>query len=221
MRLIKFLLFRNKKTSVLGARKYGKTESAEPKEISALAYRQYGKDVDISISKEDDYFKVTVADYYTINEYVEKMREIDEYGIEKLLNNSVVWNGFRQRVNKGNYYIFRHNDKLYNILINDAEISIDERIPVGEETVNKVMTFLDKSYRYFRCEHDKNGSSYDTMYYNPNGFPIKAFEMTREEFLQDFNATMNSLKTFKPIDDILDLKKLDLYLFDKKYKKAL
>ena len=45
MSLIKFLLFRNKKTSVLGARKYGKTESVEPKETSALAYRQYGKHV--------------------------------------------------------------------------------------------------------------------------------------------------------------------------------
>lgn len=207
MGLIKFLLFRNKKTSVLGARKYGEKEHTELQETSALAYRKYGKDVDISISKEDDYFKVTVADYYTINEYVEKMREIDEYGVEELLNNSVVWNSWKQRVNKGSYFAFRHNGNLYNILINDAEIRVDERMPVGEETVNKFMAFRDNSYRYFRCVHDKNGSSYDTMYYNSNGFEIKEMEITREEFLQDFNATMNSLKTFKAIDDILDLKK--------------
>ncbi len=221
MSLFDFLLFRNKKTSVLGARKYGQKEHAEPKETSVLASRQYGKDVDISISQEDGYLKSVVADYYTINEYVEKMREIDNLGIEKLLNNSVVWNSWKQRVNKGTYFAFRHNGNLYNILINDAEIRIDERIPVGEETVNKFIAFRDCSYRYFRCVHDKNGSSYDTMYYNSNGFEIKALEMTREEFLQDFNATMNSLKTFKAIDDILDLKKLDPYSFDKKVDKMI
>ena len=208
MSLFDFLLFRNKKTSVLGARKYGKTESVEPKETSALAYTQYGKDVDISISQEDDYFKVTVADYYTISEYVEKMREIDEYGIENLLNNSVVWNSGKQRVNKGTYYVFRHNNNLYNILVNDEQIRIDERIRINEETLNRVITFyINQEYQYFRCIHDKNGSSRACRYYKPNDdFPM--LELTREEFLQDFNATMNSLKTFKAIDDILDLKKI-------------
>lgn len=92
---------------------------------------------------------------------------------------------------------------------------------LAKKTVNKFMAFRDNSYRYFRCVHDKNGSSYDTMYYNSNGFEIKEMEMIREEFLQDFNATMNSLKTFKAIDDILDLKKIDLYLFDNKVDKMI
>jgi len=159
MSLIKFLLFRNKKTSVLGARKYGQKEHTEPKETSALASRQYGNDVDISISKKDGYFKVTVAGYYTINEYVEKMREINNLGIENLLNNSVVWNSKKQCVNKGTYFIFRHDGNLYNILINDDIIKIDERYPLGKETMNKVVTFYKNilSYKYFKCVHDKNG----------------------------------------------------------------
>ena len=42
MSLIKFLLYRNNKTSVLSARKYGVKQHAEPKETSVLASRQYG-----------------------------------------------------------------------------------------------------------------------------------------------------------------------------------
>ena len=111
MSLIKFLLFRNKKTSVLGARKYGQKEHAEPKETCALASRQYGKDTDILISRQENYDKVTVADYYTINEYIEKMKEIDKWNIEEQLNTSVVWNSERQKVNKGTYYVFGKNGK--------------------------------------------------------------------------------------------------------------
>ena len=54
MSLIKFLLFRNKKTSVLGARKYGKVQHAEPRETSALAYRQYGKPVSQNKNTRND-----------------------------------------------------------------------------------------------------------------------------------------------------------------------
>ena len=43
MSLIKFLLFRNKKTSLLASQQYGKIEQVQPKETSVLAYRQYGK----------------------------------------------------------------------------------------------------------------------------------------------------------------------------------
>ena len=151
MSLIKFLLFRNKKPSVLCAKQYGKTKSVELKETSVLSSMQYGKDIDILISRQEDYDKVMVADYYTINQYVEKMREIDQYGIENMLNNSVVWNSGKQRVNKGNYYLFRHNNNLYNILVNDEQIRIDERIPIGEETLNRVITFYsNQECQYFR-----------------------------------------------------------------------
>ena len=130
MSLFDFLLFRNKKTSVLGARKYGEKQQAELQDTSVLAYRQYGKDVDILISRQEDYDKVTVADYYTINEYIEKMKEIDKWNIEEQLNTSVVWNSERQKVNKGTYYVFGKNGNLYNVLINDEIIKIDEHLYV-------------------------------------------------------------------------------------------
>ena len=218
MSLIKFLLFRNNNTSALAYRKYGKDKKIEPKETSALAYRQYGKDIDISISRQEYYDKVIVADYYTINEYIETMREIDDYGIDKSLNTSVVWNGKRQTVNKGTYYVFGINGNLYNILINDEVVKIDERHIVDKHTFNSVVTFYNNSqmFEYFTCMHDENGSTYDTRYYSSKeDVAIKAFEMTRGEVVDDWIFITRSLKTFKAIDEIVDMSKLDEYIFVK------
>lgn len=54
MSLIKFLLFRNKKTSVLGARKYGEKQQVKPQDTSALAYRQYGKSASQNQHKQNE-----------------------------------------------------------------------------------------------------------------------------------------------------------------------
>lgn len=166
------------------------------------------KNIDIRILHKENYSKIIIADNYKIQDYSNKMQEIDTDGINELLNSSVIWNSHKQSVNKGNYYVFRHNDKFYNILINDENIKIDERTPVGEEILNKVFTFPigNSGYRYFRCMHDKNGSSYDTRYYNPAGTLI--FELPKEEFLKDFNETIQNLISFKNIENILELNKL-------------
>ena len=54
MGLIKFLLFRNRKTSVLAARKYGEKQHVEPEDTSALAYRQYGKTINKIQDKQEE-----------------------------------------------------------------------------------------------------------------------------------------------------------------------
>jgi len=54
MSLIKFLLFRNKKTSILGARKYGEKEHIEPKETSILASRKYGGNINKIEKKQEE-----------------------------------------------------------------------------------------------------------------------------------------------------------------------
>ena len=162
--------------------------------------------IKIEILQEHNYSKVVVGDYYTIQDYIEKIREIDVNGIENLLNNSVIWNSGKQRVNKGTYYIFRHNKGLYNILVNDEQIRIDERIPIGEETSNKVLTFKNSKYQYFRCIHDKNGSSRACRYYDLVDNTL--LPLTREEFLTDFNIIMQNLSDFNGIENMINLHKL-------------
>ena len=166
----------------------------------------YLKPVNIQIFQEETFTKIIVEDYYTIQEYVSKMQEIDDIEIDKLLNNSVVWNSDKQKVNKGTYFVFKHNNNLYNILIQDNTIKLDERIPVGEETSNKVYTFNEEDYRFFRCIHDKNGSTYSCGYYNPKGSQILG--ILRDDFLRDFECTIQTLSSFGGIDNIINLENI-------------
>lgn len=165
------------------------------------------KSIEIEIAHSDSFTKVSVGDYYTIQDYVEKMRKIDTFGIENLLNNSVVWNSGRQKVNKGTYYVFRCNGALYNILVNEEQVRIDERTPIGEEIANKVLTFKNSKYQYFRCIHDKNGSSRACRYYDLKDNDL--LPLTRDEFLTDFNAIIHNLSDFNGIENMIDLHKLE------------
>ena len=54
MSLIKFLLFRSKKTSILAARKYGAKEQVVPENISVLANRKYGKTINKIQDKQEE-----------------------------------------------------------------------------------------------------------------------------------------------------------------------
>ncbi len=53
MSLIKFLLYRNNKTSILAARKYGEKEQNIPKDVSVLASRKYGNNAAQRQCKQD------------------------------------------------------------------------------------------------------------------------------------------------------------------------
>ncbi|MBE7074320.1 MAG: hypothetical protein E7379_04460, partial [Clostridiales bacterium] len=58
------------------------------------------KPIIIKLSQENAYSKLIINDYYTIQDYVNKMKEIDKLGIDKLLNLSILWNSERQMINK-------------------------------------------------------------------------------------------------------------------------
>jgi len=163
------------------------------------------KEIDIEISQGNNFTKVVIADYYELKDYMNKMKEIDNLGVEELLTTNLLWNGSKQLINKGTFYVFSHNGRRYNILINDEALEIDERTPIGEEIADKVITFyLDgRPYSYFRCMHDKNRSSYATRYYSPNGVPF--LELPKEEFVSDFQDILSNLESFQGIDNIIDL----------------
>lgn len=69
-----------------------------------------------------------ISDYITITDYVERMRQIDNLGLEKMVFNHVLWNSNKQKVNKGTYYVINTLNGIYNILINDELLIINERI---------------------------------------------------------------------------------------------
>ncbi len=164
------------------------------------------QEFDINISRCNNIYMVDVSDYITIGDYVERMHEIDKYNLLELLGNAVLWNGRRQKVNKGSYFVIMHDGYLYNILLGDEETIIDERVKVDDHTVEKHITLHnDGDYNYTHFKHDKVGSTYYTMYYSKDGFPIKNFELTKEAAHDGISGLLSRFELIPGSNDILDI----------------
>lgn len=161
---------------------------------------------DISISRCNNVFMVDVSDYVTIGDYVERMHEIDNYNLLDLIGNAVLWNSKRQRVNKGTYYVIMHDGYLYNILLGEEETIIDERIKVDDHTVEKhIDLHKNGDYNFTHFKHDKVGSTYYTMYYSKKGFPIKNFELSKEDAYELISDLLSRFELVPSSDNILDV----------------
>lgn len=161
---------------------------------------------DISISRCNNVFIVDVSDYVTIGDYVERMHEIDNYNLLDLIGNAILWNSKRQRVNKGTYYVIMHDGYLYNILLGEEETIIDERIKVDDHTVEKhIDLHKNGDYNFTHFKHDKVGSTYYTMYYSKKGFPIKNFELSKEDAYELISDLLSRFELVPSSDNILDV----------------
>lgn len=171
-------------------------------------FEESGKNnYEIKISKENNIYKVEMNDYIPLSDYCEIMDEIDKDNISASIFASVLFNSDRQSTNSGTYYIIYKDNKIYNILINESEIHVAERTIIGEEKEEKIIYYSvdGNDYHYFRCKHDKIGSSYDTKYYSKNGTCIPALELSREEFIDDINNLICNLKSIEGIENIYDI----------------
>lgn len=161
---------------------------------------------DISISRCNNVFIVDVSDYVTIGDYVERMHEIDNCNLLDLIGNAVLWNSKRQRVNKGTYYVIMYDGYLYNILLGEEETIIDERIKVDDHTVEKhIDLHKNGDYNFTHFKHDKVGSTYYTMYYSKKGFPIKNFELSKEDAYELISDLLSRFELVPSSDNILDV----------------
>ena len=164
------------------------------------------QEFDINISRCNNIFMLEVSDYITIGDYVERMHEIDNYNLLDLIGNAVLWNSKRQRVNKGTYYVIMHDGYLYNILLGEEETIIDERIKVDDHTVEKhIDLHKNGDYNFTHFKHDKVGSTYYTMYYSKKGFPIKNFELSKEEAYELISDLLSRFELVPGSDNILDV----------------
>ena len=86
------------------------------------------KEVEIIISSQNNITKIEIPDYVCIGDFVDKKNLGEEYKILDFLCNCVIWNSDKQKVNKGIYYVILIDNRVYNILINEDKVQIDERI---------------------------------------------------------------------------------------------
>ena len=99
-----------------------------------------------------------------------------------------------------------HDGYLYNILLGEEETIIDERIKVDDHTVEKhIDLHKNGDYNFTHFKHDKVGSTYYTMYYSKKGFPIKNFELSKEDAYELISDLLSRFELVPSSDNILDV----------------
>ena len=174
---------------------------------------------DITISSQNNIYKIEISDYISVGDYIEKMKSSDEFHILDLICNCVLWNSDKQKVNKGTYYVISIANRIYNILFTDEKIRIDERtkIEIDEQTQKeniteeRVITFYSNKneYHYFGAKHDKTGDTYYTRYYNKNRlYSLGSLDLSKEETYDEINSVIYNLEGVEGIANILDIELL-------------
>lgn len=192
---------------------------SKKKQLEALTTDNHTKEkepsFEITITQENNFYKLTISDYITITDYIERMNIIDDYNLSDLICNNVLWNDYRQRINKGCCYVILMPDSLYNILINDDTIVVDERTR-GEELIEeKLLTFnvANSTFHYCSMKHIKigdalniNGSTVYTRYYSKSNCPL--LEMSGDQALEEIKGLFTNLEMIEDIRSIIDLDSL-------------
>lgn len=161
---------------------------------------------DINVSKAENIFMITVSDYITISDFVERMHVMNEDEVSEQLANAFLWNSGKQMVNKGTYYVIMHNGYLYNVFFGEECMGIDERIKVGENTHERIISLgHNGDYSYTSFKHDKVGSTFYTMYYSKKGFPIPSLELSKEEAYQEISEVLSNIELVPGIEGIVDI----------------
>lgn len=169
----------------------------------------------INIDKIDDVLKMEISDYISITDYVEKMKEIDKYNLLDLVCNSVLWNSKKQLVNKGTYYILSYDGRLYNIILNEEGLKLDERIKVDGITEEKVIRInSNNDYSFSSLKHDKTGSTFYTKFYDNSTLKMGRLELSESKVYEQIETLIKNLKEDERISDILNIKQLENILKD-------
>lgn len=173
---------------------------------------------DITISKENNFFKMLISDYISISDYVERMKLIDKYNLISLICNAVLWNVDKQKVNKGVFYVISIDNRLYNIFNDDDYFEIDERIDKGDITEERLIRFNigNNNYKYTSLKHyGKNGSTfYVRYYYNNDNFSFGKLDLSKEDALSEISSIISNLENIDGIENIFDIDLLKKQVLD-------
>ena len=147
--------------------------------------------VNINVYEEDGFYKIEIPNYVSMSDYINMTNAGDNYAVLSNISNSVLWNSRMQKIEKGNYYVLSHNDRVYNILVNNENIIIDERIQKDYDdernkdniTEERVVHFSlhTKEYRYTMFKHDKTGDTYYVKYGGLKGYDLGELELSEED----------------------------------------
>lgn len=185
------------------------------------------EEVKITVSKENGFFKVEISDYVSISEYFKQMENFKE--LNELISRNICWNSKKLKFEKGIYYVFTIGNRIYNILINEFLIKIDERTLVAFDdeskkdnvTIERIIEYhKDRNkYDYNRFKHDKTGDTFSIKYYPELHSSLKVLVLSVEEAYSEIETVISNLKGIEGITSIIDLSLLRTLILEDMKKK--
>ena len=184
--------------------------------------------IDIFISKSNDIYKMNISDYIKAPDYKKKLEETDSYGLYNLISMSVLWNTEKQMINKGLYYVAVIDEPfpyitsikslLYNILIGEKEIIIDERKALEDNTIEERIVRVNKNnysdYQFTYFRHDESGNTIDTKYYLKDKYGLDEIELSEELTMEEILSIKIYLRNIKELNSINDIQNILKYIVD-------
>ena len=186
------------------------------------------EDVKITVSKENGFFKVERSDYVSIYEYFKQMENFKD--LNELISKNICWNSKKQKFEKGIYYVFVVDNRVYNVLINEYVLKIDERTLIDFDaeskkdnvTIEKIIRYLKdrNNYDYVCYKHDKTGDTFYMKRYYDNDNPILAvFCLPLEEAYSEVESVISNLEGIEGVNSIVDLELLRSSILEDTKKK--
>ena len=164
--------------------------------------------VDITSEEIGPYTQIYISDYITGKAYSKKTKDTPIREKLNLISFNIMWNNGKQKINKGNYYTISIGNRLYNFLINDEQITIDERTHFDNSTDEKIIKYhpAKNDFHYISFKHDEIGSTYYTKYYSKKEAPFsRSLCLTQEETKKDLNTLFEHLELLDNIETIIPL----------------
>lgn len=182
----------------------------------------------VELIKENDYIKVTINENISSSDFRRIIEEKGESNTINLINANLLWtNGLILGIKKGTCYIIKTNDALYNILLTDEEIAINERRnkeldkETGKRNITESKTIYyytkKNSFRYTSFKDDEHKSTYYTKYYDKSPIEnMNEYFMTEDEAIKEIEEIFSRLKDINKINMIIELPKLEENIIPKK-----
>lgn len=162
----------------------------------------------IIVTEKDNVKLVSIGDYLSPAEFCAETKKVN--CSFKDLAFSVIWDTGLQMVNKGLIYIFAMNGTLYNVLVNDEKIIIDEKVKIGEETEEICFeSNKDDDYYYLKQVKTNNiGSTYYSKHFYDGMDEFFGDELTAKEAYLILSSLVDNIDVVDGIENIIDKNKL-------------
>ncbi len=186
---------------------------------------------EILVTQENGFYKVVIDEYLSLREYKEIEDNSDKKNILDLISVSIIFNRNFTATNKGTIYVKEIDNKIYNILITNNEITIREHskdnmdddekniilnnIPSRTEdnigdyiTHNRTITLnINKNtYNYSHTKHLYDGDTYYVKVYDKNNnAEVCGLFLDDTIAYEEINNVLNNLEDIDNIDTILDI----------------